>query len=102
MIELRPDLLALVTQILARHVSQYEVRVFGSRVSGMVKQHSDLDLIIMSERPLPTRTMALLKTEFEESNLPIRVDVLDWATLTEPFQRVIENQYEVIQTPPVA
>ena len=34
---------------------------------------------------------------FEESNLPIRVDLLDWQSISEGFQKVILEGYEVIQ-----
>jgi len=47
--------------------------------------------------PLSPLTMALMKEDFSESDLPFKVDVLDWATTSEEFRRVIENKCEVLQ-----
>ncbi len=97
MIDLRPDLLQLVTDLLARHAPGLEVRAFGSRARWTAKEHSDLDLVIMSDTPLPLETLARLEEDFSESDLPLRVDVVDWASLDDNFRRIIEQGYEVIQ-----
>lgn len=100
MIDLRPDLLKSVRELLAQHVLGLEVRAFGSRVKWTAKEHSDLDLVVMTSTPLPAQTLARLEEAFAESDLPMRVDVLDWATLSESFREIIEQGYEVIQTVP--
>ena len=41
--------------------------------------------------------MRQLKEAFEESGLPIRVDVLDWHAISDAFKNVIAEEYEVIQ-----
>ena len=38
-----------------------------------------------------------LKEAFIESNLPIRVDIMDWARIPESFHREIERAHVVIQ-----
>ena len=105
MIDLNPNHLAIVERILAEHVPECEVRAFGSRASWTAKDYSDLDLAIVGDGPLDWRTLGLLKEAFEESDLPMRVDVLDWHDIAESFQRVIERYYVVVQeeakqTPP--
>ena len=97
MIDLRPDHLELVKGILARQVPGYEVRVFGSRVTGKAKPHSDLDLVVMTASPLPPLRLADLKDAFSDSDLPFRVDVLDWQTLSVEFRAFIEQRYGVVQ-----
>ena len=74
-----------------------EIWVFGSRIAGNAKKFSDLDLVIITKRPLPTLTMALLKEDFSQSDLPFKVDVLDWSTISEEFKRHIKRQYVVLQ-----
>lgn len=98
MIDIRQDHLEIVKAILKRHVPDAEVRIFGSRVTWTAKNHSDLDLAIVGEGPLDFRTKALLEEAFEESDLPFRVDVVDWATASDSFRRIIEKRYEVVQT----
>ena len=97
MIDLNPSHLAIVERILAEHVPECEVRAFGSRASWTAKDYSDLDLAIVGDGPLDWRTLGLLKEAFEESDLPMRVDVLDWYDIAESFQRVIERSCVVVQ-----
>ena len=42
-------------------------------------------------------TLRHLKEAFEESDLPFRVDVLDWNETSREFQKVIEKGFEVIK-----
>lgn len=75
-----------------------EVRVFGSRVEGTAKPHSDLDLAVVGPAPLGWRRLGRLKEACQGSTLSVRVDVMDWHRLGENFRRLIERRYEVIQT----
>jgi type I restriction enzyme S subunit len=96
-LDVRPDLLAIVRDILRRHVPEREVWAFGSRVQGRAKRYSDLDLAIVSEIPLPLRVQTRLADDFTDSDLPWRVDVVDWATTSETFRQIIERQKVIIQ-----
>jgi uncharacterized protein len=97
MIDLNPHHLERVRKILAEHVPQCEVRAFGSRVNRRTKNYSDLDLAVVAPHRLPDDTLRHLREAFEESDLPFRVDLLDWHGLSPAFQKVIEKEYEVIQ-----
>lgn len=96
MINLSPDLMRQVMVIINQYVPNAEVWVFGSRVSGTAREHSDLDLVVIDEQKLPQKTYYQLQEAFQESELPIRVDVLDWHRITPEFQQNIKKQYEVI------
>lgn len=98
MIEIRDEHLTLIQSILKRHVGGYDVRAYGSRVNGDPKPYSDLDLVVMAKKPIPPKTMALLKDDLTESDLPFKVDVLDWATASDSFREVIRNKFEIVQT----
>lgn len=100
-IDLRPGDLAAVQAILERHVPAREVRAFGSRVGGKAKAFSDLDLAVMGEDPIRSSVLADLREAFRESDLPFKVDVVDWATTRESFRRVIERESAVIRQQPV-
>lgn len=97
MIDLRPDHLETVQRILSERVPECEVRAFGSRVTGTAKSYSDLDLAVVGKEELPPDTLRLLKEAFEESDLPFRVDVLDWHAISETFRQLIEARYELVQ-----
>lgn len=95
--EVRPDHLAVVRKILKAHVPEREVWAFGSRATGVAKDTSDLDLVIRGDRPLDFATLASLRDDFSDSNLPYRIDVVDWATVSESFRRIIEEGQVLVQ-----
>lgn len=97
MISLTMDELALVKQILHKNIPQCEVRVFGSRNQGVVKPHSDLDLAIYSKDKLDRKIIYQLQEDFADSNLPFRVDIVDWNRISEEFKQIILKSYQVIQ-----
>ncbi|NOT58416.1 MAG: hypothetical protein HOP18_27795, partial [Deltaproteobacteria bacterium] len=97
MIDVNPNHLETVTRILAGQVPECEVRAFGSRVTWTAKDYSDLDLAVVGDRALDSDALRRLKEAFEESDLPFRVDVLDWHAISPAFQKVIEKKYEVVQ-----
>jgi len=96
-IDARPEDLEKVLAILDRHLPGRDVRAFGSRVAGKAKAFSDLDLAVMGEEPLPASVMADVREAFRESDLPFKVDVLDWATTAGTFRHIIEQQFLVVR-----
>ena len=98
--DIAPEHLKIVREILRRHLPDREVRVFGSRVTGRARTFSDLDLAIMGEAPLPPGVTAALAEAFSESDLPFKVDIVDWATTGESFRKVIEAERIVLQPLP--
>lgn len=90
-LDLRPEWLAIVRGILEHHLPDAEVLAFGSRVNGTSHDGSDLDLVARNcadpTKPLPALLDA--KEAFSESNLPILVDILDWARIPEHFRQQI-------------
>lgn len=97
MIDVRPEHLETIRRILAEHVPECEVRAFGSRVTGTARDHSDLDLAVVGPRALGSEILRLLKEAFEESDLPFRVEVLDWHVASDSFRKVIQERYEVLR-----
>ena len=87
-----------VKTLLKKFLPEIEVRAFGSRVTGKAKSYSDLDLVLLSAEPIPLRTMALLKEAFSESDLPFKVDLVDWSLISEEFRKVIDQKNIVITT----
>jgi len=96
-IDANPTDLKTVRKILDAHVPKIEVRAFGSRVSWTARETSDLDLALMTDEPLDTLQMALLREAFTNSDLPFRVDIVDWATTSSRFRKVIERDYVVLR-----
>lgn len=97
MIDLAPQHAQIVQEILRRRVPRAEVWVFGSRSRGTAKPHSDLDLAILAGAPLDGMLLAEIEEDFSESDLPFRVDVVDWAAAGEDFQKMIRDAHEVLK-----
>lgn len=95
-IDLEARVLQQVREVLRAHVPECEVWVFGSRVTNAAKRFSDLDLAIVSPTALPVRRLALLASAFEESDLPIKVDIVDWRSASLSFREQIAASHEVI------
>lgn len=97
-IEINPSDWADVVRILREQVPGVEVWAFGSRARRTAKPYSDLDLALMTRQPLTLEQLASITDAFETSDLPIRVDVVDWASTSEAFRRIIERDRVVVQT----
>jgi len=100
MLDLRPEWLSTVRQLLAETVPDAEVLAFGSRVNGTAHEASDLDLVIRyPENPeQPNPHLSNLREAFEKSRLPILVDILDWTGIPEDFRReILRGKVEVVQ-----
>ena len=87
--ELKPHQVEQVRNILQQHVPEAKVYAFGSRVKLTAKAHSDLDLLVVAETEIPLGRMHLLEEAFAESDLPFRVDVLDWHAISAEFREQI-------------
>ena len=76
----------------------FEVWAFGSRVNGTAHVGSDLDLVIRTDdlKKLPISLLSNIRETLRESNIPIIVEIFDWARLPESFHKNIEAQHEVL------
>ena len=88
-----------IEALLREHVPGVEVWAYGSRVSGRSHEGSDLDLVLRGTdlKRIDSGQLADLIEALEESNVPIIVQVHDWARLPESFHREIEREYVVVQ-----
>lgn len=91
-IDLNPTHLETIQCILNEHVPDCEVRAFGSRAKWNARDYSDLDLAVVGQQPLGWRVLGRLETAFRESDLPFKVDVLDWHDISDKFREMIRNE----------
>ncbi len=98
MIDLDDDTRRRVDEVLRHHLPDTEVRLVGSRARSGAKRHADIDLLAMRSEPLTPRQRALLNTAFEESNIPFKVDLLEWACIPPAFRdRLLEGGAPVLR-----
>lgn len=97
-LDLQPAHKRLLLKILAEHAPDAEVWAYGSRVNGRSHGGSDLDLVVRDSSAVgvPFKSLALLRDALEESDLPILVDVLDWARVPDDMRSEIELSHVVL------
>ena len=84
----------IVQEILNKY--PYTFYAYGSRVKGTQKRFSDLDLCFIE--PIPWNIRAHIDEDFEESDLPFKVDVIDWNLMASDFQELIKKDLALVQT----
>lgn len=93
----------IILDIIKAHAPFHDVLAFGSRLGGQPKKYSDLDLAFVSggKHKLNLRTIATLEDTFSESDLPFRVDVVDYRAASPEFRAIIDGRSEAIYSSPV-
>jgi predicted nucleotidyltransferase len=96
MIDVSGDELKIITDIIQEHAHDCRVLAFGSRRDGTAKKYSDLDLAFVGKEKLGLVRRFQLEDAFSESDLPFRVDVLDYNALSPEFREIIDGGNELI------
>ena len=93
-IDLKPNYLKIVKEILNKYIPECEVWVFGSRTRKDHHPYSDLDLLLQNKKPISLATLGHLSEEFAESDLPFTVDLIDWHRISDEFRKSIQKHRE--------
>ncbi len=94
MINLEEKYLKQVKEILLKNLKDTNIKVyaFGSRTKQNYRQYSDLDLALkLEDKKIEYKVISNLKYDFEESLIPIKVDVLDLNNISDSFKSCIEK-----------
>lgn len=93
MLFMEPKHLAIVRNILSNY--PYKFYAFGSRARGNPKKFSDLDICFFDNIPL--NVVIQIEDDFEESDLPYKVDIVDWNKCSDDFRALIKKDLVLIQ-----
>jgi predicted nucleotidyltransferase len=55
----------------------YRLSLFGSRARGCYGPFSDIDIVAEGEGPIPLLILARIESDLSESDLPVKVDLID-------------------------
>ena len=92
-IDLPADHRRLVLDILRAHLPRRtKTWVFGSRATGRARPYSDLDLAIDAGRRLTLDEIAELAEAFMDSDLPYKVDLVDWHDIDDRWRQTIAGE----------
>lgn len=83
---------AKVQSIIRAHLSPgYRMFLFGSRVAEKHHQYSDVDIGIEGDSEVPKTVMVKITDALDESDLPVKVDVVDFSKVTPEFAHVAKQ-----------
>ena len=93
-LQIPSEWLTEIEQLFTKHLSDVELWAYGSRVQGKAHAGSDLDLMV--KHPIKPDNMTCENlTDFREalrdSNLPVMVDVMDYARIPNEFKTEFER-----------
>ncbi len=92
-IDVAPHELKTVKEILEKTVApETLIIIFGSRIKGTHKKFSDLDICLKYTSPISSKTMGDLRELFECSNLPYKVDLVDYRNISPAFQKIVDKE----------
>ena len=94
-IDVTPEQRETILSLLSRHLPDTEAWAYGSRVRWTSRPESDLDMVVFT-KPEQARGVSDLREAFEESNLPLRVDLFVWDEVPESFRGEIERKHVVL------
>ena len=93
-IDLPAEHRAQVLDIIRRRLPEARIWVYGSRAKGRARRYSDLDLMLdAGGQPIPLNVMGDLDEDFDESNLPIIVDLHDMALTDARFLERVRKDF---------
>ena len=67
---------------------EYKVFIFGSRITRKAEKYSDYDVGIIGKKSVPSVTKVLIEEALEKSDLPYRVDIVDFSLVSSGFRKV--------------
>lgn len=79
----------LIRDTIYKHLSkeEYGAFVFGSRADGTARRWSDIDVGIRGAKQVPGSLIEIVREELEESDIPYKVEVVDFAKVSDKFRR---------------
>jgi predicted nucleotidyltransferase len=89
-IHISPSQEKVILTIIKKHFPKSKILLFGSRVRGDHKQYSDLDICLDDQgQPLPLAKLSMLEEELSQTEIPFKIDIVDWNRITSDFQQII-------------
>jgi len=94
-VNIQPRDQEILYSLLSQYLPNTTVWAYGSRTTGNALPWSDLDLVVFTEANQKCQ-LSLLKETLEESNLPFRIDLLEWDWLPDDFKANIKASHAVL------
>lgn len=92
----KQEIKAEIIRALNKHLDldDYQVFVFGSRAIGSYQQWSDYDVGLLGSKPIGFHQLAQIKSDLDDSKLPVKVDIVDFNQVGDDFKRLALRHIE--------
>ncbi|HCY74603.1 MAG TPA: hypothetical protein DHV28_01660 [Ignavibacteriales bacterium] len=77
---------------------EYKVFLFGSRATKKFKRYSDVDIGLLGNKPVGNAYYKIIN-KIEESDIPYKVDIVDFALVDEQFKKIALEEIEIWNDP---
>lgn len=71
--------------------SPIEIILFGSRAEGRSNSTSDYDIALKAAGQIPVQIISAIKEKLEESNIPYKIDIVDYRSISLALQATIDK-----------
>ncbi len=71
--------------------SEIQVYIYGSRTQNNAQNYSDVDIALKSKKSISVEKILRIKTLFQESTFPYKVDIIDLNSIEEYFYNIIKS-----------
>lgn len=90
---LNPQDRSAIEQIVAPLLARWDARLklFGARARGDARPASDIDLALVAKQPIAATDMAELCEALDESQIPFRVDLVDYASAPSHLRAAVDR-----------
>lgn len=100
MIDYNEKYISMIKEIIFSVIdrNEYKVFMFGSRAAHKSKNYSDVDIGILGKKPLGKAYYKIINL-IEDSVIPYKVDVVDFALVDEKFKKIALKEIEIWNDP---
>ena len=89
--DIKDEYLQWIVQTIQQEISKPTIYAFGSRVTGTAKQYSDFDIAVDASEKIPLLSLSTIEEQFADSDIPFKIDLIDWHRITPEFQQHIRE-----------
>ena len=95
------DIENIIQKTVAKYIDPASsfIFLFGSRALGRNRPQSDYDIGIYTGQKISLTTIAKIKDDLEEYPIPVDIDVVDFAKVSEEFKAMALKEVQLWNTP---
>ena len=87
----RLEIERIFAPVFGRHANA-QIKLFGSRARGAAHRSSDIDIALISPLGIAAAEISALREALEESRVPFRIDLVNYATVSPELRTAIDNE----------